>query len=315
MLTISSFLLAMIPLYIMAVIGFTARKLRIFNQHANQVITQLMLYITLPALILFSLQTTFSIDLLIDFIWLIIMSIFVLSISVLMAARLRKKAALPAKQKSVFESLIIFGNQGFIGFAVIYILMAEQGIIYLTMFNICYLILIWTYGIYLFTKHEQSINWCMLFFNPGILATLVGLGMLVLPFSWPGIILTIFEDVGKMTIPLSMILIGSFLADIKKKDFIQYGKNRYIWLAAISKLLILPLTLFVFVFLPVPHALIIVAMLTSAMPSATTTSIYAQKFGADAPFASFGVILTTILCIITIPIIYKMLQWLQFFIN
>lgn len=315
MLPISSFLIAMTPLYIMALIGFTARKLRVFNEHANQVMTQLMLYITLPALILFSLHTTFSIELLIDFIWLVIMSIFVLSVSVLIAARLRKKAALPANQKSVFESLIIFGNQGFIGFAVIYILMAEQGIIYLTMFNICYLILIWTYGIYLFTKHEQSINWRVLFFNPGIVATLVGLGMLFLPFSWPGMILTTFEDVGKMTIPLSMILIGSFLADIQKKHFIQYGKNMYIWIAAALKLVILPLTLLVFIFLPVPPTLIIVAMLTAAMPSASTTSVYAQRFGADASFASVGVMLTTILCIITIPIIYNILQWVLLYIN
>ena len=156
MLSISTFILAMIPLYIMAIIGFTARKLRLFSEHANQVITQLLLYITLPALILFSLQTTFSLELLIDFIWLVIMSIFVLSVSVFIAAILRKRAALPAKQKSVFESLIIFGNQGFIGFSVIYILMAEQGIIYLTIFNICYLILIWTYGIYLFTNMTKA---------------------------------------------------------------------------------------------------------------------------------------------------------------
>lgn len=45
---------------------------------------------------------------------------------------LRRRAVLPANQKSVYESLIIFGNQGFIGFAVSYILMADKGIIYLT---------------------------------------------------------------------------------------------------------------------------------------------------------------------------------------
>ena len=315
MLSVSTFALSMIPLYLMAIIGFTARKFHVFSKDANQVITQLMLYITLPALILFSLQTTFSIELLIDFIWLVIMSIFVLSVSVFIAAHLRKKAALPAKQKSVFESLIIFGNQGFIGFAVIYILMAEQGIIYLTIFNICYLILIWTYGIYLFTRQDRSVNWSVLFFNPGILATLVGVCMLFLPFSWPDMILTTFEGVGKMTIPLSMILIGSFLADIEMKDFLLYGKNIYIWIASILKLIILPLSLLVFIFLPVPHTLIIVAMLTAAMPSATTTSVYAQKFGADASFASFGVMLTTILCIITLPIIYNILQWVQSYIN
>lgn len=315
MLPISDFVLAMMPLYMMAIIGFTARKLRVFNQHANQVMTQLMLYVTLPALILFSLQTTYSIELLIDFIWLVMMSIFVLSLSVFIAARLRKRAALPNEQKSVFESLIIFGNQGFIGFAVIHILMAEQGVIYLTIFNICYLILIWKYGIYIFTMHDRSVNWRMLFFNPGILSTLVGVCMLFLPLSWPDIILTTFENVGKMTVPLSMILIGSFLADIRIKDFIQYGKNKYIWIAAILKLMIVPLSLLVFIFLSVPHSLIIVAILTAAMPSATTTSVYAQKFGADTSFASFGVILTTLLCFITLPIIYTILQWIQPFIS
>src|SRR5699024_3303378 len=226
----------MVPLYIMALIGFMSRKIRILNEHANQVITQIMLYITLPALILYSLNTNISKDIIIDFAWLITMSIFILSISVFIGAWLRKKAALPLKQKSVYESLIIFGNQGFIGFAISYILMAEQGIIYLTLFNICYLILIWTYGIYLFTRNEQSIHWKRLFLNPGILSTFVGLIMLFLPYRWPDPFIETFESVGMMTIPLSMILIGSSLADVKWHDFRQYGQNIYIWIAASCKL-------------------------------------------------------------------------------
>src|SRR5690625_898112 len=246
----------MIPLYIMALIGFASRRIKILHSHANQVITQIMLYITLPALILYSLNTNISKDIIIDFAWLITMSIFILSISVFIGAWLRKKAALPLKQKSVYESLIIFGNQGFIGFAIIYILMAEQGIIYLTLFNICYLILIWTYGIYLFTESEQSVNWKTLVFNPGILSTLVGLVMLFIPYKWPSPFLNTFESVGKMTIPLSMILIGSLLADIQWHELRKYSKNIYIWIAAICKLLILPLFLFIFLFLHVPYPLI-----------------------------------------------------------
>src|SRR5690625_6187624 len=84
---------------------------------------------------------------------------------------------------------MIFGNEGFIGFAFCYILMSDQGIIYLTLFNICYLVLIWTYGIYLFTKKEQIENWRILFLNPGILATLIGLCILFLPFSLPTVII------------------------------------------------------------------------------------------------------------------------------
>lgn len=285
-----------------------ARKMNIFHGNANQVMTQLMLYITLPALILFSLNTTFSIELLLDFSWLVAMSIYILSISIVIAFLLRKRAVLPAKQKSVYESLIIFGNQGIIGFAVSYILMSDQGIIYLTLFNICYLALIWTYGIYLFTKGGQSTNWRrILFLNSGILATLVGLCMLFLPLSWPTVILDTMEDVGKMTIPLSMLLIGSMLADIRLQDIKRYSKNIYIWTAAFYKLLLLPLFLLIFLFLHVPYPLLIIAVLTAGMPSASTTSVYAQKFGGDTNFSSFGVMLSTLLCILTIPLLYSIL--------
>jgi hypothetical protein len=300
----------MIPLYLMAIIGFTSRKMGILPSNATQVITQLMLYITLPALILYSLNTTLSREILTDFAWLVAMSIFILSISVFAGLLLRRRAALPVKQKSVYESLIIFGNQGFIGFAISYILMAEQGIMYLTLFNICYLILLWSYGIFLFTKNEPNINWKALFLNPGILSTLTGLCMLLLPFDWPAPLLSTFEDVGKMTIPLSMILIGSLLAEIRWHDLRQYSKNIYIWIAAACKLLILPSFLLIFFFLPVPYPLIVIAVLTAAMPSAPTISVYAKKFGGDASFASFGVLLTTLLCLVTIPLLYSLLQWL-----
>lgn len=311
LLSTGAFLQAMIPLYIMATIGFASRKVGILNSHANPVITQLMLYITLPALILFSLNVAFSSDLLIYFTWLVTMSFFILSISVLVGTLLRSKSNLPQEQKSVYESLIIFGNQGFIGFAVSYILMGEKGIIYLTFFNICYFILIWTYGIYLFRKKQRVMNWKVLIFNPGILSTLIGLFMMFMPFQWPYVILETFESIGKMTIPLSMILIGSLLAEISWSDFRKYSKNIYVWIAASFKLLVLPLFLFVFLFLQVPYPLLIIAVLTSAMPSASTTTVYAQKFGADPIFASFGVLLSTLLCVLTIPLLYSLIKLLH----
>src|SRR5699024_3801262 len=185
MLPTGAFVQSLIPLYMMLLIGFIGIKLRILHTNTNQVVTQLLLYITLPALILYSLNTSLSGDILIDFFWLITMSLFNISTSIFVAAWLRKKSKLPGERKAVYESLIIFGNQGFIGFAIIFTLMEEQGIIYLTLFNICYLLLIWTYGIYLFTKNETRIKWKLLLLNPGILSTLIGLIVLFSPYRWP----------------------------------------------------------------------------------------------------------------------------------
>lgn len=311
LLSTSAFIQEMIPLYLMGVIGFLGRKSNILNTHANGVMTQLMLYITLPALIIFSLHTDFSVKLIIEFFWLITMSIFVLFVSVWLAFLLRKRAKLPSKQKNVYESLIIFGNQGFIWFAVSYIVLGDQGIIYLTFFNIIYLILIWTYGIYLFTKKEKMIDWKVLFLNPGIIATMVGLVILFSPIHLPFIMIDTLETVGKVTIPLSMLLIGSMIADISLQEMKQFSNNIYIWLAALYKLLIIPLCLCLFFFLDAPFSLLVIAVLTAGMPSATTTSVYAQKFGADTAFSSFGVMISTLLCVVTIPMLYIFLQWLN----
>src|SRR5699024_3432197 len=118
----------------------------------------------------------------------------------------------------------------------------------LTIFNICYLILIWTYGIYIFTKSESLINWKGIFLNSGILATMLGLIMLFSPYEWPSAILNTFETVGKVTIPLSMIVIGSLLAEIKWDDLWNYSRNIYIWIASCCKLLIIPSFLIIFLY-------------------------------------------------------------------
>ena len=294
----------MLTLYGMAILGYIARKNGILNENANAVLTQLILYISLPALILFSFDISFSFTFVKEFLWLITMSIYGLAMSSLLAIWMRRRSKLPEKQSSVYEGLIIFGNQGFIGYAVIFIVFGNEGIIYLTMFNLSYLLLIWSYGIYLFTKNSDVMKWKNIFLNPGILSTITGLVIFLLPIGWPDMISNGLEMVGKMTVPLSMIVIGSFVANEKYVYLFSMLKIGSLWKVAIAKLLFIPLLLIPFAVLSVPTSLLLIAVIVSGMPSAPTISLYAQKYDADASFASLGVLLTTSLCIITIPFLY-----------
>lgn len=304
------FLQEMMILYSICLLGLFARKKGILNKHTTVVLTQLILYITLPALILFSLNISFSFTFIKQFIWLVSMSFVAMTIAIILSAWMRKRSNLCEHQKKVYESLTIFGNQGFIGYAVIYILFHDQGIVYLTIFNIYYLILIWTYGIYLFTKDTDTIDWKKIFFNPGILSTITGLILLFSPLSLPEKITSSLEGIGKMTIPLSMIVIGCLLADIQVKNISLMLKSSYIWKSAFVKLLFIPLSLLPFYFFSVPFPLLATAVIVSGMPSASTISLYAQRFGADSYFASIGVLITTLLCVFTIPILYIIVQFL-----
>lgn len=305
-----TFIQEMLVLYGVAFIGFIARKKDVLNKYADQVLTQLVLYITLPALILFSLDIPFTISYFKEFIWLVSMSIYILLISIVCARWLEKRSNLPKERKKVYESITIFGNQGFIGYAIIYILFQESGIVYLTMFNICYLILIWTYGIYLFTPESNKNYWKNIFLNPGILSTLLGLLILFSPLTFPSIISNGLEMVGKMTVPLSMIIIGSLMAQIKLED-IPLFFNSYLWKSAIFKLLVFPSLLMAFLLFSVPQTLLLIAVIVSGMPSAPTISLYAQKYGGDAFFAALGVFLTTLLCLVTVPLLYFIVNYLS----
>lgn len=307
----AAFFQEMLVLYGIALLGFVVRKQGILNGNAIEVLTQLLLNITLPALILFSLDTSFTFSIVKDFLWLISMSIYILTLSIILAIWMRRRSKLSEKQKGVYEGITIFGNQGFIGYAVSYILLGEQGIVYVTIFNLFYLILIWTYGIYLFSKGKDTVNWKNIFLNPGVLSIITGLMIFLLPISWPIFISGGLEMVGKMTIPLSMMMIGILLANMELKETSVFMKNIYLWKSALVKLLVIPFLLLPFAALSVPFPLLVIAVLVSGMPSAPTIFLYAQRYGGDPYFASFGVLLTTLLCSITIPLLYIVINLLK----
>ena len=301
------FVQQLVVLYAIGFAGFSARKIGILNEHSNEVLTQLILSLTLPFLILYSMDQPYTMKIANHLFWLIPMSAFILILSCVLAFLLMRLMKLPENQQSVFEGLIVFGNQGFIGYALITSLFPELGALYVTIFNFPYLILIWTYGIYLFVGRKDYIPWRKIFFNPGILSTFLGLLIFVLPIQWPSLVSNLLKSIGNMTIPLSMLVIGIFAADMNLKKTLFLLKGKSLWVVTSFRLLIIPILLFPFIFLPLPFPLLATAILVSGMPSASTIALYAQKFGGDKDYAAMGTLWTTLLSILTLPALYILL--------
>lgn len=304
-----SFVVEMSLLYAIALIGFVARRKQIFDSHATNAFTSLILYVTLPSLIIVSLDLDFSWTIVYDFFILVSLSFYAMNIAIILSVLMRKYASLTTAQRSAYEGVTIFGNQGFIGYAVIYLLFQEKGVVYLTIFNLYYLIVIWTYGIYLFTKRNENIDWKKIFLNPGIVSTFIGIVLLCSPFSLPSSLAATLENIGTMTVPLSMIMIGSFIADIRASTFLVYLKSKYLWLSAFVKLIAIPLLILPVAVFSLPFSLFATALIASGMPSAPTVAFYAYRFGADHSFAAIGVALTTGLCMMTIPFLYFLVDY------
>ncbi|UOY92786.1 AEC family transporter [Ectobacillus sp. JY-23] len=296
----------LITLYVIAGVGFVLKRRNVLTQASDHVMMQIVLLITLPALIVSSLDTHFAFTLLSHFFWLIGMSAFALLTAVLIGKLLSNICKLHSKCRSGFEGISVFGNQGFIGYAVCGYILGAEGIIYTIIFNILYLFLIWTYGIHLFNK-DHAISRTEIFLNAGVLSTCIGLLLFLTPLSLPAVILQPLQNIGAMTTPLSLLAIGSLLGSLSLRSAVTISASPYIWIAAFTKLLLVPLLLFAFIPFTPNFSVIAAAVLLAGMPSAPTMSLYALKYGGDAEFTSVGVGISTVLSIGTLPFIYILL--------
>lgn len=305
-----SFFQEMVVLYAIGLVGFLARKKGVLNGHSTEVLTQLILSLTLPFLILYTMGQPYHMNMSNDLFWLIPISAYILTLSCVIALLIRKSLKLSENRQNVFEGLIVFGNQGFIGFAIISSLFPDKGALYVTLFNLPYLILIWTYGIYLFVGKKGYVQWRMIFLNPGILSTLIGFFIFMLPIHLPSVVSNILKSVGNMTIPLSMLVIGAFVANINLRKSLFLLKDKTMWAVTAVRLVVIPLLIFPFIFFSLPFPLLATAVLVSGMPSAPTIALYAQKFGGDTNYAAMGTLWTTLLSILTIPVLYILLHFI-----
>lgn len=204
-------------------------------------------------------------------------------------------------QKSVFKFATIFGNVGYMGYPVIDAIYPEYGMLYAIIGNIFFNVLAWTYGIYLFTKKEDGDNKIQFekLLNNGLIAIIIGFGFLLTGYQLPNPLTGALDRLGNMTFPLSMIVIGSSLTNI---DFKTILYNKYLYLISGLKLIIIPLIIFLLLQpFTIPTKINNIVVILFAMPSAATTVVFAEKFGADYTLASEGVFVTTLFSLVTIP--------------
>lgn len=300
----SLFLQQFTILFFIAMIGFIATVAKVFKEKSEKVFMQLILYVTLPALIIHSMNFPLTTSITTHFLLLIFFSILALIISTFIAHLLSKQFPLSPSQEGVFKSLLIFGNQGFIGYATLYLVYGDMGIMYGAIYNIPYLFYIWSYGFYIVAYEKQKPSFMQFIFNPGIVATLIGVILFMTQVQLPPIVSNTLQQVGMMTVPLSMITIGCIVGSVCKTDLLKMILNKNIWIAQLVKLFLVPIIFIPFAAFGISSIVIVVAILLSSMPSAPTTILVAEKYNADKRLATVGVTLSTLLSMFTIPFIY-----------
>ncbi len=290
----------MLALLIMIGTGYFAAKKGMMDEHTNGQISAMIVNIFNPLLVfsgavnsvgLISLETMGIVALVACGMFLV----FIIA-GMLLSPLFEKDPV----QKKIFQMMFVFSNLGFIGIPVVSSILGAEYVVYVTEFMLIYTIVFYTYGIALMDgKFSAASLKGML--NPGTVFSIAAILVILLNVQVPDFIKTAVTYLGNVTSPMALIAVGFSLAhsDLKK---IFSDLRLYIFSGV--KLLVLPLALLPLLRLIFhDESLIPVCMVMFGMPVGNLPLILGTQKGIDGTTCSAAIILTTILCVVTVPVL------------
>lgn len=305
---ISVILESIISLFLMIMVGVYASKKKIITEEMNKGLINILIHIALPFMIvssfIFTYNDTIKDNVIKTFYYSIFAYIIVIIISHFILLPIKKD------KKTILHFANVFTNTGYVGFPILHAIYGPEGVIYGSVFNMFFVIFLWTYGIILFKGNFQKkelINEVKkILLNPSIIAVCIGITIMNFEIVLPKALLMGIENIGGMTGPLSMIIIGVILSNVKIKNYLT---DWTIYYGIITKLIVIPIIIYLLsLMLGITSKAMNTVIIMNAMPAAAMTAILAENFDKEKEYAAVVVSLTTLLSLITVTGILKIIM-------
>lgn len=298
---------SVISLFLIILVGVYASRKKIVTEDLNQGLVNLLIQIVLPVMILssfiYSYDQSIKSEVVKTFYYSLIAYLLMFSASYLLLLPFK------SEKKIILHFANVFPNTGYVGFPVLYSIYGTEGIVYGSVFNLFFVIFVWTYGIFIYrgsldkTNLKQELK--QTFLNPSVLAVGIGLIIMTLNLQLPNSLVTSIKNIGNITGPLSMLIIGVILSKAKIGN---YTKDWTLYYGAICKLLLIPIIVYLISLLTGQSSKAINSVIImTAMPASAMTSILAQNYNRETDYAAVIVSLTTLFSILSIPVLLKII--------
>jgi len=319
-------------LFAMIALGFAAAKSKYIREaeKAKDVISVLILKITLPLLIVTSLmKNNLDADLIYNALTVVVITAVVVPLTFFASWWIGRIFKIPKATLVVHSCLTAFGNVVFLGYPLLTALYGAEGLFYTAIYAMINDAFVYTMGIFLIakhgTKHEGGVSLKRLI-NPLTVSFVVAVVLMAAKMGvvsyiaqsagmpqaqamvgdFTNAVFQPFATIGHCTIPLAMLFIGFILAEVKLKNLVTPVTK---FLPVLLKLIIVPV-LMILLLRPLGIAPIVmgVTVMQMAMPSQTMVSVFAREYGADSQYSAEGTFLSILCSVATLPLIFKLLE-------
>lgn len=289
-------------LFFAILLGFAGAKCGVINADSNKHLSNIVLNLTLPCSILYSVlsnERTLSNQ---QVVLLTGLAIITVAVLIALASLLVKLLRIPVQQIGVAKYMLIFSNSAFIGFPVTRAILGSDAVFYTAIINMTFYVLNYTYGIILIrnSKEKYHFRWSDVL-TPMVVASLLSYVIYFIDFQAPAFLASVLQFMDQVSSPLSLLTIGCALAAVSFRNTMGAWK---VYVALLVRMLAFPILYYSLLGLFITNAMILgVIVIIVAMPAPAGTAMLCASCGVDQSVASSGVFFSTLVSLVSIPLL------------
>lgn len=296
-----------IQLFIMIFMGFIIVKAKLLKAEDSKILSVIVLYLIIPCVIINAFQVNYTKDTVQGL-------LITLAASVLTQIILLIVISVSGKFLHLNEveiASIYYSNSGNLIVPIVTFILGKEWILYGCVFMSVQLVFIWTHCKKIISR-ESSYDWRKIVLNINMISIAIGIILFLTRIHLPAIINNTLSAVGSMIGPASMIVTGMLFAGM---DFKQIFANKRVYFVSFLRLIIVPIIALFLIkcsqlstFSSNGNKLMLIVFLAIITPSASTVTQMCQVYGNDSQYASAINVVTTLLAIITMPLMVMLFQ-------
>lgn len=276
-------------------VGYFLAKIGLISAKNGAALSTLLLYVVLPCVILrpyLNIERSRSGEVLLS-----------LGMGVVLLALATGVALLLYRKWPVGNFSAAYSNAGFFGLPLIGGILGSDAVMYIAGFVAVLNILQWTYGQVILSHGQMEVTGKELLKNPLLIAVCLGLIAFFVQLRLPQVVMDCIEGFAACNAPLAMVVLGISMASAPLGE--MFRQIKFYGVSGVRLLLIPGLSILVLSL--VPHAyntMKLALLLAAAAPVGSNVVIYAQKWGADGEAGGQIVCLSTLLSMVTLPVVF-----------
>lgn len=302
----------LVGLFMLIGVGFLAVRLNILPAQAAKPMSALLMKITVPATVVSSMIRPFDPAFFRQGVIMLVLGTAIFALFSVLSLGLSRLCRVPQGRRGMWSCCATYCNNGFMGFPVALAVLGEEGLALTVILAIPFNLMVYSVGAKMVcmdvtgSDSAPAISWGKVLFSAVNVATVLGVVLYVTQLPVPEAILTPVRHLSNVTTPLSMLIIGMNLSQGSLADVVR---DRDAFTASGVRLVLFPLLAWAIMrCIPGLNSLVMAAaLLNLSMPTLAASALMGEEYGGCVQLASRTIFLSSLMCIVTIPLISLLL--------